>query len=71
MSSPDVCGKPTVNHRISPRGLICKNEVLSGRLLTKVNINPPFMKEIFCERTVTYNLRNNTEFLLPRVRTTS
>ena len=38
---------------------------------TKVNINPPFMKEIFCERTVTYNLRNNNEFLLPRVRTTS
>ena len=33
----------------------------------KVNINPPFMKEIFCER----NLRNNNEFLLPRVRTTS
>ena len=29
------------------------------------------MKEIFCERTVTYNLRNNNEFLLPRVRTTS
>ena len=38
---------------------------------TKVNISPPFMKEIFCERTVTYNLRNNNEFLLPRVRTTS
>ena len=29
------------------------------------------MKEIFCERTVTYNLRNNKEFLLPRVRRTS
>ena len=29
------------------------------------------MKEIFCERTVNYNLRNNNEFLLPMVRTTS
>ena len=38
---------------------------------TKENINPPFMREIFCERTVTYNLRNNNEFLLPMVRTTS
>ena len=40
-------------------------------LKTKENINPPFMREIFCERNVTYNLRNNSEFLLPRVRTTS
>ena len=40
-------------------------------LMLLVNINPPFMKEIFCERTATYNLRNNNEFLLPRVRTTS
>ena len=38
---------------------------------TKENMNPHFMKEIFCERIVTYNLRNNNEFLLPRVRTTS
>ena len=38
---------------------------------TKGNINLPFMKEIFCERTVTYNLRNYNEFLLPRVRTTN
>ena len=29
------------------------------------------MREIFCERTVTYNLRNNNEFLLPMVRTTT
>ena len=36
-----------------------------------VNINPPFMKEIFCERTATYNMRNSNEFLLPKVRTTS
>ena len=28
---------------------------------TKVNINPPFMKKVFCERTVTYNLRNNND----------
>ena len=38
---------------------------------TKKNINPPFVKEIFCERTITYNLRNNHEFLPSRVRTTS
>ena len=38
---------------------------------TKENINAPFMKEIFCERTITYNLRNNNEFLLPRERTIS
>ena len=31
---------------------------------TKVNINPPFMKEILCERTVAYNLRNDNEFLV-------
>ena len=37
---------------------------------TKENINP-FMKKIFCERTVTYNLRNIDEVLLPRVRTKS
>ena len=37
---------------------------------TKENINPPFMREIFCERNVAYNLRNINEFLLPRVRTT-
>ena len=36
-------------------------------LKTKENINPPFMKEIFCQRTVTYNLRNINEFLLPKV----
>ena len=29
------------------------------------------MEEIFCESAVTYDLRNNNEFLLPRVRTTS
>ena len=29
------------------------------------------MRETFCEHTVTHNLRNNNEFLLPMVRTTS
>ena len=38
---------------------------------TKENMNHHVMTEIFCERIVTYNLRNNNEFLLPRVRTTS
>ena len=36
---------------------------------TKENINPPFMKEIFRERNITYNLRNNNEFMLPRAKT--
>ena len=38
---------------------------------TKENQNPPFIKEIFCECSVAYNLRNNNEFLPPRVRTVS
>ena len=38
---------------------------------TKGNINPPFMREIFCERTVTFNLRNTNELLLSRDRTTN
>ena len=29
------------------------------------------MKEIFCERSVVYKLKNNNEFLPPRVRTAS
>ena len=29
------------------------------------------MKEIFCQRPLTYNLRSNKEFLQPKVRTTS
>ena len=37
---------------------------------TRGNINPPFMREIFCERHAVYNLRNNNEFMVPRVRTT-
>ena len=37
---------------------------------TKGNINPPFMREIFCERHAVYNLRINNEFMVPRVRTT-
>ena len=28
------------------------------------------MREIFCERRAVYNLRNNNEFMVPRVRTT-
>ena len=37
---------------------------------TKGNINPPFMREIFCEHHAVYNLRNNNEFMVERVRTT-
>ena len=34
---------------------------------TKGNINPPFIRESFCERHAVYNLRNNNEFIVPRV----
>ena len=40
-------------------------------LKIKENINLSFMREISVKRTITYNLRNNNEFLLSRVRTTS
>ena len=33
---------------------------------TRENINPPFIKEVFCQRPLTYNLRNNNEFLQQR-----
>ena len=36
---------------------------------TRNNMNPPFMNEIFRERETTYNLRNNNEFVLPRIKT--
>ena len=35
---------------------------------TKENLGPPFMKEIFRERNITYNLRHNNEFMLPRAK---
>ena len=35
---------------------------------TKHGLNPPFMKEIFCLQTNHYNLRNDRDFNLPRVR---
>ena len=35
---------------------------------TKHGLNPPFMKEIFCPQTNHYNLRNDCDFNLPRVR---
>ena len=38
---------------------------------TKENINTPFMKETFCEHPFYYNLRNNNEFLPPKVKTLS
>ena len=35
---------------------------------TRNDLNPSFMQEIFCENTIHYNLRNNNEFVQPRVR---
>ena len=36
---------------------------------TKNGLNPVFMKEIFCENERHYNLRNSSDFSLPRIRT--
>ena len=35
---------------------------------TKNDLNPPFMKEIFCPQTNQYSLRNYRDFNSPRVR---
>ena len=35
---------------------------------TRNDLNPSFMQEIFCENQSHYNLRNNVEFVQPRVR---
>ena len=35
---------------------------------TKYSLSPPFMKEIFCPQSNHYNLRNDRDFNLPRVR---
>ena len=35
---------------------------------TRNDLNPSFMQEIFCEKPTHYNLRNNNEFIQPRVR---
>ena len=35
---------------------------------TRNDLNPSFMQEIFCENIIHYNLRNNNEFIQPRVR---
>ena len=35
---------------------------------TRNDLNPSFMQEIFCENESHYNLRNNVEFVQPRVR---
>ena len=36
---------------------------------TKENMNPQFMKQLFGEQKITYNLRNNDDFMLPRAKT--
>ena len=38
---------------------------------TKNGLNPSFMQEIFCENATHYNLRNNSEFVQPRVKSVS
>ena len=38
---------------------------------TKSDLNPLFMKDIFMERHISYNLRHGTDAQLPKVRTTS
>ena len=36
---------------------------------TQNSMNPPFMNEIFRERENMYDLRNNNEFVIPRIKT--
>ena len=36
---------------------------------TQNSMNPPFINEIFRERENMYNLRNNNEFVIPRIKT--
>ena len=38
---------------------------------TKGGLNPPFMKEIFMQRNISYSLRYGDDALVPKVRTTS
>ena len=38
---------------------------------TKSHLNPPFMKDIFQERNMNYNLRHGNDAQVPKVRTTS
>ena len=38
---------------------------------TKSDLNPPFMKDIYMERNISYNLRHGNDAQLPKVRTTS
>ena len=37
----------------------------------KFDLNPPFMKDIFMERNITYSLRRGNDAQTPKVRTTS
>ena len=39
--------------------------------MNKSDLNPPFMKDIFKERNISYNLRRGNDAQLPKVRTTS
>ena len=42
--------------------------LLTEMYKTRNDLNPSFMQEIFCENITHYNLRNNNEFIQPRVR---
>ena len=43
--------------------------LMTEMLKAKENLSPPFMKELLRERNITYNLRHNNEFMLPRAKT--
>ena len=52
------------------------NELLLQLLMTKIfktksHLNPPFIKDIFQERNMKYNLRHGNDAKVPKVRTTS
>ena len=42
-----------------------------GNLEAIMDLNPPFMKEIFMQRNISYSLRHGDDAQLPKVRTTS
>ena len=60
--------KQTKSVRIHVRNL---QLLMTEMYKTKSDLNPPFMKDIFMERNISYNLRHGSDAQLPKVRTTS
>ena len=45
------------------------NYLMTEMYKTKNGLNPAFMREIFCEHEIQYNLRSSSNFSLPRIKT--